>query len=271
MKLSNRLLSIALVALLAVAWGCSKQINQLRARSELNRGVRNFEAANFVAAAENFQSALEYDPDLLAARTYQATAYRMQYVPGSTSPDNLKVAEDALAGFQDVLQRDPNNELAMTSIASLYFDMGKLDEAKEWNKKLIAAFPEKKEAYYTIGVINWTKSYQPRMELRAELGMRQEDPGPIKDSKKREEFAQEVSPLHEEALQMFNKAIEIDPDYENAMNYINLTYREMADVAPNREEYERLNTIADEWVQKTLDTRKRLAEASSRDLISAEE
>ena len=70
---------------------------------------------------------------------------------------------------------------------------------------------------------------------------------------------------------MFNKAVEIDPDYENAMNYINLTYREMADVAPNKEEYERLNSIADDWVQKTLDTRKRLAEASSRDLISAEE
>jgi tetratricopeptide (TPR) repeat protein len=78
-------------------------------------------------------------------------------------------------------------------------------------------------------------------------------------------------PLHDEALQMFNKAVEIDPDYENAMNYINLTYREMADVAPSGDEYERLNSIADEWVQKTLDTRKRVAEASSRDLISAED
>jgi tetratricopeptide (TPR) repeat protein len=271
MRHSNKLLSAALVVLLGGALGCGKQLDQLRARNELNRGVRAFEAANFTAAADSFAKALEYDPELLAARTYQATAYRMQYVPGSTSPDNLKVADQALAGFQDVLEKDPSNQLAMTSIASLYFDMGKLDEAKEWNKKLIAAFPDKKEAYYTIGVINWTKSYQPRMELRADLGMRQEDPGPIKDTKRREEFAQEVSPLHDEALQMFNRAVEIDPDYENAMNYINLTYREMADVAPNSEEYERLNTIADDWVQKTLDTRKRLAEASSRDLISAED
>jgi tetratricopeptide (TPR) repeat protein len=271
MRHSNKLLSIALVVLIGGAFGCGKQFDQLRARSELNRGVRAFEAANFVAAAENFEKALEYDPELLAARTYQATAYRMQYVPGSTSPDNLKVADEALAGFEEVLERDPQNELAMTSIASLYFDMEKLDEAKEWNKKLIAAYPNKKEAYYTIGVINWTKSYGPRMELRSDLGMRQEDPGPIKDAKRREEFAQEVMPLHDEALQMFNKAVEIDPDYENAMNYINLTYREMADVAPSGDEYERLNSIADEWVQKTLDTRKRVAEASSRDLISAED
>jgi tetratricopeptide (TPR) repeat protein len=149
--------------------------------------------------------------------------------------------------------------------------MGELDEAKKWNQKIIETFPEKKEAYYTIGVINWTKSYKPRMELRAELGMRQEDPGPIKDAKQREAFAQEVSPLHDEALKMFTRAVEIDPDYENAMNYINLNYREMADVAPNSGEYERLNSVADEWVQKTLDTRKRLAEASSRDLISAED
>jgi tetratricopeptide (TPR) repeat protein len=270
MKQSIRLLSTALVLLLG-ALGCSTQINQLRARSELNRGVRAFEATNFAAAAENFEAALGYDPELLVARTYQATAYRMQYVQGSTSPESVKIAKDALDGFQEVLERDPGNELAMTSIASLYFDMGELDEAKKWNQKIIDTFPEKKEAYYTIGVINWTKSYQPRMELRAELGMRQEDPGPIKDAKQREAFAQEVSPLHDEALKMFTRAVEIDPDYENAMNYINLTYREMADVAPNSGEYERLNSVADEWVQKTLDTRKRLAEASSRDLISAED
>ena len=80
--------------------GCSKQINFLRARSELNRGVRAFEAANFVNAAEHFNAALEYDPNLLAARTYRASSYMMQYVPGSTSAENIRIAEDALKGFQ---------------------------------------------------------------------------------------------------------------------------------------------------------------------------
>jgi Tfp pilus assembly protein PilF len=271
MKQSTKRLGIVLVVLLAASLGCSKQINFLRARNELNRGVRAFEAANFVSAAEHFEAALQYDPDLLAARTYRASSYMMQYVQGSTSEENLKVANDALKGFEEVLAIDPKNQLAMSSIASLYFNMEKLDEAKEWNMKLIEGYPDKKEAYYTVGVIDWTKSYKPRMQARADIGMRQEDPGPIKDNKKREELAQTLGPLQEEALKMFSKAIEIDPDYEDAMNYINLTYREMADLAPSKEEYERLSGVADEWVQKTLDTRKRLAEASSRDLIRSDE
>lgn len=271
MRYSAKLLSAAVVLVAAVSFGCSKQINFLRARSELNRGVRAFEAADFVSAAQHFEAALQYDPELLAARTYKASSKMMQYVPGSKSAENLAVAEEALKGFEDVLRIDPNNQLAMSSIASLYYNMEKAAEAKDWNVKLIKAYPNKKEAYYTIGVIDWGQSYKRRQEVRAGIGMRQEDPGPIKDNKQRIQLAEELKPVQDEALQMFNKALEIDPDYEDAMNYINLTYREMADVAPSKDEYEKLSTVADDWVQKTLDTRKRLAEASSRDLIKADE
>jgi Tfp pilus assembly protein PilF len=271
MKQSTKLVCVGLVLVMGATLGCSKQLNFLRARNELNRGVRAFEATNFAAAAEYFTKALEYDPELLAARTYRASSYMMQYVPGSSSPDNVRVAEDALKGFREVLELDPNNQLAMSSIASLYYNMEKADEAKEWNMKLVAAYPDKKEAYYTIGVIDWGQSYKRTQEVRAEIGMRQEDPGPIKDAKKRQALAEELGPVQDEALKMFSKALELDPDYEDAMNYINLTYRQMAEVAPSGDEYERLGSIADEWVQKTLDTRKRLAEASSRDLIRSDE
>jgi tetratricopeptide (TPR) repeat protein len=250
--------------------GCSKQINQLRARDQLNKGVRAFEAADFKAAASHFEAALEFDPALLTARSYEASAYMMQYVPGSASPENVKVADDALAGFREVLELDPKNELAMLSIASLYYNMEKADEAKEWNLKVIEAYPNKKEPYYTIGVIDWGRSYEKRMQARADIGMRQEDPGPIKDNKVRQQLAEELGPLHEEALKMFNKALEIDPEYEDAMNYVNLVYREMADVASTSEQYEQLWATAEEWVQKTLDTRKRLAEASAQDRFTTE-
>lgn len=271
MKQSMKLLSIGLVLLLGATLGCSKQINFLKARNELNRGVRAFEAANFAAAADYFSAALEHDPELLAARTYRASSYMMQYVPGSTSPDNLKVADDALKGFAEVLELDPNNQLAMASVASLYYNMEKAVEAKEWNMKLIKAYPDNSAAYYTIGVIDWGQSYKRTQEVRAGIGMRQEDPGPIKDAKQRTALAEELKPIQDEALQMFSKALELNPDYEEAMNYINLTYRQMAEVAPSNEEFERLSSVAEEWVQKTLDTRKRLAEASSRDLIRADE
>jgi tetratricopeptide (TPR) repeat protein len=271
MQFFTRVIHAVLAVALGVGLsGCSKQINQLRARDQLNKGVRAFEAADFKTAAGHFEAALEFDPALLTARSYEASAYMMQYVPGSQSPENLKVADDALAGFREVLELDPKNELAMLSIASLYYNMEKAEEAKQWNLKIIEAYPGKKEPYYTIGVIDWGLSYKRTQEVRAEIGMRPEELAPIRDNKRREELVQEIGPVQKEALEMFTKALQIDPDYEDAMNYINLTYRQMADLAPSEAEYAQLSATAEEWVQKTLDTRKRLAEASAQDRFTTE-
>ncbi len=37
--------------------------------------------------------------------------------------------------------------------------MAKLDEAAEWYEKLIEVDPKNKEAYYSLGVIAWSKWY----------------------------------------------------------------------------------------------------------------
>ena len=103
------------------------------------------------------------------------------------------------------------------------------------------AEPENKESHYTIGVICWTQSYEPRLEFRAEIGMQQEDPGPIRTKGRlnriqREDLstvAAEVLPVINEGLEALEQAIEIDPDYDDAMAYVNLLYREKAD-SPRR-------------------------------------
>lgn len=266
MKNTFKKLGLASIVLVCI-WlaGCQKQITFLRARDHLNKGVRAFTASDFVLAATHFQQSIELDPDLLAARQYLATAIRQQYIPGVDSDENAKIAEQAIESFQEVLQRDANNEMAMLSIASMYFDMKDLDKAKEWNQKLIQNFPNNTTPYYTIGVINWTKTYQPRLEVRAKLGMKPEDPGPIKDAKARQELAARNMPLVDEGLEMLQKSVELNPDYADAMAYINLMYREKADLAETAAEYEKLSSIADEWVQKTLDTKKRQAEAGTQD------
>lgn len=266
--MNNRISQFGLLAAAVTGlWlsGCGDTMKFLQARDHLNKGVTAFTASDFQSAAEHFSQSIELDPELLAARQYLATAYRQQYIPGAESPENVKIAQQALDGFSDVLSRDPNNEMAMLSIASLYFDMQDLDKAKEWNQKLIQSFPNNKTPYYTIGVINWTKTYQPRLEVRANLGMKPEDPGPIKDAKARQALAEKNMPLVDEGLQMLQKSVELDPDYADAMAYINLMYREKADLAESSSEYEQLSSIADEWVQKTLDTKKRLAEAGTQD------
>lgn len=251
----------------------------LKARGALNRGVTQFSAANYQAAGRNFEEAAQLDPELSAARVYLAYSTMMQYQPGFDYPENVAIAEKALDGFKGVLEDDPENSTALQSIASLYFQMKRMEESKNWHERVLKVVPDYKESYYTIGVICWTQSYEPRLEFRAEVGMSQEDPGPIRtrarlNRTQREDLAtvaEDVVPLIDEGLQALEKAIEIDPDYDDAMAYVNLLYRERADFAETNDEYDNLLGQADEWVQRALDTRKRKAEESTIDMITTDE
>jgi tetratricopeptide (TPR) repeat protein len=180
----------------------------------------------------------------------------MQYIPGSDSEDNLRMAEAAHSAFLKVLEQDPKNTNAMAYIAQLYFNEKKFDDAREWYKKLIAVQPDNKEAYYTLGVIAWTKTFTPRMRVRAELGMRPEDPGPLKDKKAREKIKAVNMPMIEEGMQALEKAIALDKEYEDAMAYLNLLYRERADLQDTAAEWKKDTSEADSWVEKNLATKK---------------
>ena len=131
---------------------------------------------------------MELDPGFSAARLYLATAYMQQYIPGADSPENDQMATAAYDNFKDVLEDDPNNSVAIASIASLNLNQKKWDEAQQWYDKLIAVDPQNADAYYSLGFIAWSKWYPAYGTARANLGMKQEDPGPIKDKKVKEEL-----------------------------------------------------------------------------------
>jgi site-specific recombinase XerD len=52
------------------------------------------------------------------------------------------------------------------------------------------------------------------------------------------------------------KAIALDKEYEDAMAYLNLLYRERADLSDTVEAYKKDTAEADGWVDKTLATKK---------------
>ena len=247
---------LAIAAMTVLATSC----NKLKARDQLGQGVQAFKSAQYPQAVERFKTAVELDPTFPTARLYLATAYMMQYVPGAESPENMQMASAAQDQFQKVLDQNPKNELAIAYIALLYFNEKKLDEAKKWYEKLVEVNPKSKEAYYTLGVIAWTKTFAPRMEVRAKLSMKPEDPGPIKDKKAREELAARNLPIADEGLKDLQAALQIDPEYDDAMAYMNLLLREKADLEESPAAYKKDTEEADNWVQKSLETRKIKAE-----------
>lgn len=247
---------VAVAALVLGSTGCQK----LRARDNLNKGVQAYRNAQYSAAVERFEQAVKLDPQFPTARLYLAMAYYMQYIPGAESPENQQMADHALDQFQKVLEQEPKNDVATKSIASLYFNQKKWNDAEEWNKKVIALNSKDKEAFYTLGVIAWTRWYTPWATARAKLGMKPEDPGPIKDKKAKEELKKEFAPVIEGGVQSLDKALEIDPEYEEAMAYKNLLIREGADLDDNLDQYKKDVETADALVQKALATKKLKAE-----------
>ena len=184
----------------------------------------------------------------------------LTYVIVNPQANQAKAAHEQ---FLKVLDQDPKNSVALASIASLYFNQKKLEEAKSWYEKLIAVDPNNKEAYYTLGVISWTKTFQPRMEARAKLGMKPEDPGPIKDKKVKEDLKATWLQTINDGISHLEQALQIDPEYDEAMAYMNLLIRERADLADSPEGYKKDIEVADNWVQKALDTKKVKAERAA--------
>jgi tetratricopeptide (TPR) repeat protein len=263
MKCNKSVLS-AVAVCASIGWmaGCGNAINSLRARDQLNKGVNAFKNANYPQAVEHFKTAIQYDPNFTVARSYLASAYMSQYVPGAESEENKRNAEAATKGFMEVLERDPNNTLAVKSLGFLAFSQKKFDEATKWYRKLIELNANDKEAYYNIAVMDWTKAFQPNAEVRAKIGMRPDEPGPIRDKKAREQLKEKNEPVIKEGIEMLQKALAIDPNYDDAMGYLSLMYRQQADIADSPDESKKITAQADQWMQKTLELKKKKTEGS---------
>lgn len=232
----HKLAPLCGVLLLAAAsWGCSK----LKARDQLNKGVGAFRNAQYVQAIDHFQKAIGFDPTLLNARLYLATAYFQMYVPGGDSPDNKKIGDQTIDAFEDVLKYDPQNVDALSSIATIYYYEKDFQKAKELQQQRLKIEPDNPEAYYWIGQLDWAIVYPKRMQVRKDLNLANpkdaNKPGvlPLLTEKTRTGLRDENGALIDEGIKALEKAIELKPDYADAIAYLNLMYREKADTEAN--------------------------------------
>jgi len=254
--------ALAVGALTLLGTGC----NQLRSRDDLNKGVAAYKNAKYSDAVSFFQEAIDLDPKNPNARVYLATAYMMQWIPGAISPENVQFATKAKDEFGKVLNQDANNSVALASLASLAFNeadplpldqkMAKLDEAAGWYTKLVTADPKNRDGYYSLGAIAQKKFYPALMTARVEASMKPDEPGPLKDKKAKTELSAKYMPVIDEGVKNLQKALDIDPESDDAMAYMNLLIRERADLADDKDSYKKQVDEADTWLQKALDTKK---------------
>ena len=256
MKLTARIpVSVALLVLLGTATGCDK----LKARDQLNKGVAAFKNARYDEAVSDFQNAIKLDPDYENAKLYLATAYSYQVVPALMDPANLALAQKALDGFNAVLAKDPNDLTALKQIASIDRNINKFDEAKDYEKKVISLDPNDAEAYYTIGFIDWYTAYHKNAQvILAADGLTDDGVGNVKMTKGACAKMQAANTdVVNEGLQYLQKAIDINPTYDDAMTYMQLMYRRKADLECGNDAARKADLAqTDMWMAKAMGARK---------------
>ena len=255
----------SLILAAALAGGC----NQLKARQEIKKGNEYFKAGQYQTALAAYQEALRLDPNEKKLHKNIGLAYMGMYQPGSKHAKDLEYAQkaiehlkiyteafpedrkareflvsmylaierydDAITFYQQLVQENPKDVKAMQSLAQMYFKKGDVEHALEWLHKRLDAetSPQAKaEVYYFIGVQAWDRSYNfPSID-------------PVERAR-----------IVDEGIDALNKALQIKPDYFEALSYLNLLYREKAKVDPTRaQEY---TDTANRYLQQALELRKR--------------
>ncbi len=263
-----QMLGVAIVFTMGVGVsGC----NKLKARDLLNKGVAAFKNAQFDAAVEDFKEAKSLDPELTNARLYLATAYASQYIPGAPSDENLRHGKEAVAEYQEVLDKDPNNLSAIDGLASILyqmagqpFDAKLFEESKDYHEKHIALRPNDPQPYYSIGVIDWALAYRGNTELRADynkahLTKQIKDTDPLPPDV-RKDYTDKYQKMTDDGIAALKKAVELKPDYDDAMTYLNLLYRRKADMAESAQERDQYTKMADDLLDKVKEIKQKRAE-----------
>lgn len=260
MKSRKLLIVLAAVLLGSGLAGCTFY-SKLQARNHLNKGVEAYSAKNFDAAAEEFKTAVELDNTLVDAYLYLAAAYRAQFVPQVPTPDNLRRGQEAIATFEKVLELDPKSVNAMANIADIYRNMDEPDKAKEWYHKLMEVQEDDSQALYGIATIDYNL-------VDEKTGKDGENVPNLT-----EEERADVNRLADEGIASLKQALAINEDYTDAMEYLNLLYREKAELAENDEERDQWEKQADKLALDALEKKRELerrAEQQRRQIFKAE-
>lgn len=163
MKLSQTGIVIVLAVLVATSSGCGV-VNRIRAKNQLNEAAKAYREGHFPEAEEHSRRAAELDPNNKTAPMFIARTIHAQYRPGVQSPENIAKAQEAITAYQQLLEKNPQDEEAYKAIAYLYEATKQDDKLRQWITARAASDstqPEKRaEAYVVLASKDWDCSFK---------------------------------------------------------------------------------------------------------------
>ena len=245
------LLAAGLSALVVCFVLCSGLALSARAQSaggpDVLAGVRAFNQGDYVAAIDHFRAAVDLDSSNLLARLHLANAYgaafRMRPDGPPNHPGESWLLTSARRQYEDVLSLDPVNATAIIGLVSVALPED-YTRSRELLTRLISSDPRNATAYYELAVIDWCYAY-PRVQKALH-----------EDAARRPALRVEVRPKLQEGVAMSQRALELDPQSADAMAYLSLLYRLLAEVEDDPGQAKALIASADRIVGQAISARR---------------
>ena len=262
MKLSRISIVALLVALAATSGGCAI-VNRVRAKNALNEGARAYRDGRFSDAETSFRKAYELDPSEKNAPLFIARAIQQQYKPGVQAPENIEVGNRAIAAYQDILAKDPQNEDAYKAIVYLYGQMKNDAKVQQMltERASLDSIPKDKraEALVILASKQWQCSYDITEQKENKTTENKPDKVLIhyKKPANQADF-DKANQCATEGLRLAEQAVNLDPNNPNAWTQKTNLLREktkLAEMAGDAKAKDDYNAQA----QQALETQTRLA------------
>ena len=189
------------------------------ARDQLNKGVQAYKNAKYEEAIDHFQQAVNSIPRSSMRGSIWRRRTPSNISPARTLRKTTGWPSRRSTSTKKCCKRDPKNINSVKGIAYLYLQMKKFDDAKDYYRKATELDPNDPEPYYSIAVIDWTQTYQPRMEERAKLGLKPEESLAQGQESLRGVCKEKNTPNIQEGIDNLTKAMQLRPDYDDAMAY----------------------------------------------------
>lgn len=262
MKLSRISTAALLLALVATSGGCVL-VNRVRAKNALNEGARAYRDGRFSDAEEKFRTAYELDPSQKNAPLFIARAIQQQFKPGVTTPDNVAIGERAIAAYQEILNKDPQNEDAYKNIVGLYGQMKNDDKVKQMltERASLESLPKEKraEALVILASQQWKCSYDITEQKENKATENKPDKVLIHYKKPANEADfDKANQCATEGLRLAEQAVNLDPNNSNAWTQKTNILREKAKLAEMAGDQKAKDDFSAQ-AQQALETQTRLA------------
>ncbi len=239
----------------------SQSSSQMEAKKELNEAARAYRDGNFAEAQSHSERALQLDPNNRAAPFFVARTIHAQFKPGDNSEVNSAKGRDAIAAYQRLLSRFPDDDEAYKAVAYLYGAIKEDELQCSWIFKRAADSsiePEKRaEAYIVLASKDWDCSFKVTELPTSKITEVRGHKAVIHYRKPQSESDfSKASQCASSGLEMAEMAITLMPENEDAWSYKTNLLLELGKLAEMSGDRERKAMITKEYEDALRQTTK---------------